>query len=89
MRRRRDKAQGIHDTLDLGRRAVEIAGELDLVVADLGDSLQRAYHVLGHAVADRIQLDADPFQAPAGFIVRRLGAGRQPWSQGHRRRSFE
>ena len=49
--------------LDLLRRLVEVAGELDLLVAKGGDLGEGAVEVLGHRVADGIELHAEPLNA--------------------------
>ena len=74
MRRRRDKARGIEKALDLCRRMLEVAGKFDLVVTDLRYFLQRAGQVFGHAIAHRVQLDADALKAIAGLGCRRRPA---------------
>ncbi len=49
--------------LDLLRRLVEVAGELDLLVAERRDLRQRPIEVLGHRIADGIQLHPEPLDA--------------------------
>ena len=74
VRRRRDEARGIEKALDPCGRMLEVAGKFNFVVTDLRYFLQRTGQVLGHAIAHRVQLDADSLEATAGLGCRRRPA---------------
>jgi hypothetical protein len=43
----------------LSRRAIEVPGELDLLVTDRRDASERARHVGFHEIANRVELQSD------------------------------
>ena len=62
----------IEDRLHFSRRVVEVAGELHLLVADLGHMGERAFKVLLEHGADGIQLQTDLLQ-----VTRAMGGAQR------------
>src|SRR4051794_23594350 len=78
MGRRRGQAVPIQEPADFARRVVVVAGELDLLVADFRELLERTGEVRRRLPSQRVKLDADcpdlttPSLAGGGGRVRRV-----------------